>query len=66
MRRLLIVSIFVLSTLLIFLVVLMFRPTYRYPSQGCGVTGCGVPQQSLGASIWKELTNGVGRTQSMR
>ena len=30
----------------------MFWPTYRHPyerlSEGCGVTGCGVPQETIG------------------
>jgi len=66
MRKLLLVSIFLLSTLLIIWVFVMFRSTYRYSYEGCGVTGCGVPQESLGPSIWKEFTNCIGRTQSIR
>jgi hypothetical protein len=46
LRKLLILSIFLLSTLLIFWVFFMFGTTYRHPyerpSEGCGVTGCGV------------------------
>jgi len=66
MKKLLIVSIFLLSTLLVFWVFFIFRTTYRYSNQGCGVTGCGVPQQSLGPLNWKELANWAGRTQSIR
>jgi len=45
MRKLLAVSILLLSTLLIIWVFVMFWPTYRHPYEGCGVTGCGVPQE---------------------
>jgi hypothetical protein len=48
LRKLLILSIFFLSTLLIFWVFVMFGTTYRGPYQGCGVTGCGVPQETIG------------------
>jgi hypothetical protein len=66
LRKLLIVSIFLLSTLLIIWVFVMLKPTYRNSYVGCGVTGCGVPQQSLGPLILEELTKWVGRTQSIR
>jgi len=52
LRTLLLLSIFFLSTLLIIWVFVMFWPTYRHPyerlSEGCGVTGCGVPQETIG------------------
>jgi len=48
LRKLLILSIFLLSTLLIFLVFMMFGTTYQRPSQGCAVTGCGVPEEKTG------------------
>ena len=47
LRKLLIISIFFLSIVLIFWVVIMFGTTsrrpYERPYEGCGVTGCGVP-----------------------
>jgi len=66
LRKLLLVAIFLLSTLLIIWVFFMFRSTYRYSYEGCGVTGCGVPQQCIRPSILEELINWVGRTQYMR
>jgi len=52
LRKLLLVSIFLLSTLLIFWVFFMFGTTsrrpYERPYEGCGVTGCGVPQETTG------------------
>jgi hypothetical protein len=35
----------------------MLRTTYRYSYEGCGVTGCGVPQERIRPSIWEELIN---------
>jgi hypothetical protein len=70
LRKLLIVSIFFLSTLLVIWVFVMFGTTYQRPyerpSEGCGVTGCGVPQKCIRPSIWEELINWVDGTQYMR
>ena len=66
LRRLLLVCIFAMSIFLIIWVFVMFRTTYRYSSEGCGVTGCGVPKQCIRPSIWEELINWVGGTQYMR
>jgi len=66
LRKLLFVCIFFLSTLLIIWVFVMLRTTYRYSYEGCGVTGCGVPQECIRPSIWEELINWVDRTQYMR
>jgi len=44
MRKLLLVSIFLLSTILVFLVFFMFKTTPQYSNEGCGVTGCALPQ----------------------
>ena len=47
LRKLLLVCIFFLSTLLVIWVFVMFGTTYQRPyerpSEGCGVKGCGVP-----------------------
>jgi hypothetical protein len=66
LRKLLLVCIFALSILLIIWVFVMFRTTYRYSYEGCGVTGCGVPQKCIWPSIWEELINWVDGTQYMR
>jgi hypothetical protein len=66
LRKLLLACIFLLSTLLVILVFAMLWTTYRYSNEGCGVTGCGVPQECVRPSILEELINWVGRTQYMR
>jgi len=67
LRKLLLVCIFALSALLIICVFAMFRTPYRYSkNEGCGVTGCGVPQQRIRPSIWEEIINWVDGTQYMR
>jgi hypothetical protein len=66
LRKLLLVCIFALSALLIIWVFAMFRTTYRYSNEGCGVTGCGVPQKCIRPSIWEKLVNWVDGTQYMR
>ena len=64
--KLFVVSIFFLVTLLMLLVFVMLRTTYRHSYEGCGVEGCGVPKECIRPSILEELTNWVGRTQYMR
>jgi len=66
LRKLLVVAIFLLSTLLIIWVFVMFKTTSRYSYEGCGVTGCGVPKECIQPSIWREFINGLDRTQYMR
>ena len=63
LRKLLVVSIFVLSILLIIWVFVMFRTTSWHSNGGCGVQGCGVPQQCIRPSILEELISWIGRMQ---
>jgi hypothetical protein len=43
LRKLLVVAIFLLSTLLVIWGFVMLRTTYRFSYEGCGVQGCRVP-----------------------
>jgi len=66
LRKLLLVCIFALSTFLIIWVFVMLRTQSRYSYEGCGVTGCGVPQECIRPSILEELINWIDGTQYMR